>query len=75
LDEIVKLKRPSRLGVPTEKDNVGITNSSTHLTCYSTKASQFKNREVEVVDQFGQFRLSVKKPNMLCVPSYKQVIP
>jgi hypothetical protein len=27
------------------------------------------------VNQFGQFRLSLKRPDMLCVPSYKQVVP
>jgi hypothetical protein len=75
LDETVKLKKPSRLGVPTDKDNGGISNPSTHLTCYSVPARTFKNREVEVLNQFGQFRLSVKRPKMLCVPSYKQVVP
>jgi hypothetical protein len=75
LDETMSLKKPSRLGVPTDTDNGGITNSATHLTCYLAQGSQFKNREVEVVNQFGQLRLSVKKPKMLCVPSYKQVVP
>jgi hypothetical protein len=75
VDEIMKMRKPSRLGVPTDMDNGGINNSSTHLTCYSVTASGFRNREVEVVNQFGQFRLSVKRPNMLCVPSYKQVVP
>jgi hypothetical protein len=75
VDEIVRLKRPAALGVPTDVDNGGINNSLTHLTCYSVKASGFRNREVEVVNQFGQFRLSLKRPDMLCVPSYKQVVP
>jgi hypothetical protein len=76
LDETIELNRPSRLGVPTDNDNGGITNPLTHLTCYSMRAApRFKNQEVEVVDQFGQLRLSVKRPKMLCVPSYKQVVP
>jgi hypothetical protein len=75
VDEIMKMRRSSRLGVPTDLDNGGIDNSSTHLTCYLVKASGFRKREVEVVNQFGPIRLSVKKPNMLCVPSYKQVVP
>jgi len=75
VDEIVRLKRPTALGVPTDVDNGGINNSLTHLTCYSVKASGFRNREVEVENQFGQFRLSLKRPNLLCVPSYKQVVP
>jgi hypothetical protein len=74
LDETVKLKKPVRLGVPTNKDGEGITDPSTHLTCYSLKAPRFEKRDVEVENQFGQFRLTVKKPNMLCVPSNKQVV-
>jgi len=74
LDETVELKKPVRLGVPTNKDGEGISDPSTHLTCYSLKAPRFEKRDVEVENQFGQFRLTVKKPNMLCVPSSKQVV-
>jgi hypothetical protein len=74
LDETVKLKKPVRLGVPTDKNEEGIIDPSTHLTCYSVKAPRFEKRDVEVVNQFGQFRLTVKKPKMLCVPSNKQVV-
>jgi hypothetical protein len=74
LDETVGLKKPIRLGVPTDKNDEGISDPSTHLTCYSLKAPRFEKRDVEVANQFGQFRLTVKKPNMLCVPSSKQVV-
>ena len=74
LDETVELKKPVRLGVPTDKNEEGISDPSTHLTCYSVKAPRFEKRDLEVANQFGQFRLTVKKPNMLCVPSSKQVV-
>jgi hypothetical protein len=75
LDETVKLRKPVQFGVPTDKNSQGISNPLTHLTCYSVWAPRFKTQEVEVVNQFGgPFRLSVRKPDMLCVPSYKQVV-
>jgi hypothetical protein len=74
VDETVELKKPVQLGVPTDKNDEGITNPSAHLTCYSLRAPRFEKRDVEVENQFGQFRLTVRKPNMLCVPSAKQVV-
>jgi len=75
LDEIVKMKRPVGLGVPTDADSMGIIDSLAHLTCYSVKAPRFARRDVIVHDQFGQSRLTVQRPTTLCVPSYKQVLP
>ncbi len=79
----MKLKKPVYLGVPTSKDREGITNSFTHLTCYSVRApgsknalsSRFTRQEVIVTNQFKEDqRLSVRRPYRLCVPSYKQVV-
>jgi hypothetical protein len=77
LDETVELKKPVRLGAPTDKNDEGINNPSAHLTCYSLRAPKFDKRDVEVENQFSEgdpFGLTVKKPNMLCVPSDKQVV-
>jgi hypothetical protein len=77
LDETVTLTRPVRLGVPTDKNEEGITNSMTHLTCFSLLAPRFKWQDVSVENQFVDeegFGLKVRKPKMLCVPSYKMVI-
>jgi hypothetical protein len=74
LDDNVQLKRPLRLGVPTDRDFGGIKDPSAHLTCYSLRGTSFEDREVEVLNQFGRFRLSLKRPTMLCVPSTKQVV-
>jgi hypothetical protein len=70
IDEDVTLTKPVRLGVPTSVDNGGISDPSSQLTCYLVKkASNFKNRDVAIRNQFGGFMLTVRKPNMLCVPS------
>ena len=77
-NETVKLRRPVRFSVPTDKDEEGIVNSLTHMTCYSVQAPRFQKRDVEVVNQFSEngdtFRLTVRRPNLLCVPSYKECL-
>jgi hypothetical protein len=74
LEETVRLNNPVRLGVATDKNNEGVNDADSHLTCYSLRAPRFKKRDVEVENQFGQFRLTVRKPNMLCVPSENQIV-
>jgi hypothetical protein len=76
-DVTVELKKPVQLGVPTDKNGEGIFNLSAHLTCYSLRPPKFEKRDVGVMNQFSgdsEFRLTVRKPNMLCVPSNKQVV-
>lgn len=74
VDETVELKKPVRLGVPTDKNSEGILDVDSHLTCYSLNAQKFDKRDVDIQNQFGQFSLTVKRPEMLCVPSNKQVV-
>jgi len=75
LNESVQLKKPDRLGVPTGTDGKGIQNSYHHLNCYSVKAPRFKLRYVQVTNDFGTLDLTVRRPNMLCTPSLKEVVP
>ena len=70
----VTLKKPVGLGVPTDQNGGGISHPAAHLTCYSMNAPRFPKTDVEVTNQFGQFQLTVRKPNMLCVPSSKEVV-
>jgi hypothetical protein len=71
----MELKKPVQIGVPTDKNDEGITNSLTHLTCYSVRAPRVRIQEVIVTNQFRtNQRLSVRKPSMLCVPSFKQLV-
>ena len=75
IDEDVKLTKPVRLGVATSVNEGSVPNPSAQLACYLVKrASQFKKRDVDIANQFGEFSLTVRKPNMLCVPS-SQTIP
>jgi len=70
ISEDVTLTKPVRLGVPTSVDDGGIADPNSQLTCYQvTKTSKFKKRNVAIGNEFGEFTLTVKKPNMLCVPS------
>jgi len=78
ISEVVKLTRTVQLGVPTDKNEEGRYNSVTHMTCYNVQAPRFHKRDVEVENQFSEeedtFRLTVKRPYRLCVPSYKELI-
>jgi hypothetical protein len=75
-DETVKVNRVTRLGVPTDKNEEGIDNPLTHLTCYAVQAPAFEWRDVEVTNQFHPegYGLRVRRPNMLCVPSFKLLV-
>jgi len=70
INEDVTLTKPTRLGVPTSVDGGGIGDPNSQLTCYQVKkASKLKKRNVSIGNEFGEFMLTVKQPNMLCVPS------
>ena len=75
LDETVKLTRTVNLGAPTAEFYKDIINPLTHLTCYKVQAHRFVHRDVFVSNRFDAwYKLTVKRPNMLCVPSYKLVV-
>ncbi|MHC4220494.1 MAG: FG-GAP repeat domain-containing protein, partial [Planctomycetota bacterium] len=74
INDSVELKKPVRLGVPTGIEGKGILNSYHHLNCYSLKAPRFKPRFVQMKTDFGALDLAVRKPNMLCTPSLKEVV-
>jgi len=74
LDETVLLKKSMRLGVPTNRSGSGIRNPFHHLNCYSLKPPKFKKVNIQVKNAFGQLDLTVRRPNLLCTPSEKEVI-
>jgi len=74
MDDDVELKKPVRLGVPTQRSPVATTNSFHHLTCYTLKAPKFQKRNIQMTSAFGALDLTVKKPDMLCAPSLKHVV-
>jgi hypothetical protein len=74
LDETVLLKKSKRLGVPTNRSGSGIRNPFHHLNCYSLKPPKFKKVNIQVKNAFGTLDLTVRRPNLLCTPSEKEVV-
>ena len=74
LDETVLLKKSRRLGVPTYRSGSGIRNPFHHLNCYSLKPPKFKKVNIQVKNAFGTLDLTVRRPNLLCTPSEKEVV-
>jgi hypothetical protein len=74
LDETVLLKKSMRLGVPTNLSGSDIRNPFHHLNCYSLKPPKFKKVKIEVKNAFGSYGLTVRRPNMLCTPSEKEIV-
>jgi hypothetical protein len=78
IDRDVKLTQPSRFGTPVKDKTVPPSeyiNEEAKLTCYPVrKFGRFKKRDVYIQNDFGQQRLTVRKPQLLCVPSVEPVI-
>jgi hypothetical protein len=62
--------KPVLLCNPTRKNDEEIQDSTAHLVCYQTR-DRGERRDVLVRNQFGDQRLVVAKPGLLCVPSEK----
>jgi hypothetical protein len=78
IDRDVKLTQPLRFGTPV-KDKTSppsdYFNEEAKLTCYPVrKFGKFEKRDVSIQNEFGQQRLTVRKPQFLCVPSVEPVI-
>jgi hypothetical protein len=74
VDETVLLKRTMNLGVPTNRSGKGVQNPFHHLNCYTLKAPRFKPVNIQAKDGFGTFDLTLRRPNLLCTPSEKEVV-
>ena len=74
--KVFKVKKPTRLCTPVDKEGEGIIDPTAHLMCYKVKRvkGQPKHEKVKgihVNNQFGPRQLDTKKPKELCVPSVK----
>jgi hypothetical protein len=68
----VKVKAPTRLCVPTDKNGEGINDQDTHLMCYSVRPDpKTRTQGVQATDQFGEAVLDLKKEVELCLSSVK----
>lgn len=74
--ERTKVIKPIALCAPVAKNGLQISDSVTHLTCYSIQDVSRKvkgsGRLVVVRNQFGVEVLTVLQPQSLCVPSLKK---
>ena len=69
--------RPVRLCNPVDKNGEGIVNREGHLLCYYFDLQNMpgaKGRTVLAVNQFGETKMVVAKPNVICVPSFKKIL-
>jgi hypothetical protein len=70
-----KILRVIRLCNPVRKNNEPVRRAKSHLVCYSiTDAQAFRPLAVRVRNQFGQAALRVRRPETLCLPSFKEVV-
>jgi hypothetical protein len=68
--------RPDLLCNPASKNESKVRNLRGHLLCYATRvAGTFPTRTVSVANQFGTVRLTLTRPNSLCLPSGKSIRP
>ncbi len=69
--------KPFRLCNPVDKNGEGILNREGHLVCYTFDPQKFpdaKDHTVETQNQFGNTKMQVAKPDIICVPSFKREV-
>jgi hypothetical protein len=70
-----KVIRVIRLCNPVRKNNEPVRRAKSHLVCYSIEDAQaFRPLAVRVRNQFGVAALRIRRPETLCLPSFKQVV-
>jgi hypothetical protein len=69
-----KVVRVVRLCNPVRKNNEVVRRPQAHLVCYSISEAPFQPLAVTVRNQFGVAGLRVRRPQMLCLPSFKKLV-
>jgi hypothetical protein len=72
--ESTTVLKPQLFCNPVSKNGEPLVSPATHLKCYRIKPQKFE-RSVVVFNQFGQENVTVKNPNLLCLPSEKEEPP
>jgi hypothetical protein len=71
-----KVVVPRLLCAPVSKNGAVLADTRSHLVCYAIQGQQVPvNKRVEIVNQFGKLQFDVGIANLLCVPSFKRVLP
>ena len=68
------VQTPFRFCNPVDKDGGGILDPTAHLNCYTIfdqGGPPFRHRKVTVSNQFGEQKLTLVRPESLCVPAEK----
>jgi hypothetical protein len=60
---------PRRLCLPSDKNDEGIVDATSHLTGYPTRGAFRRLRNQVIHDQFGALRLDLLRPDFLLVPT------
>ena len=72
--ERVAVGAPMFLCAPTAKNGAEPRDERTHYLCYQDKGVRTPNKGALLTNQFGELRVRVTTPAMLCVPSLKRLI-
>jgi hypothetical protein len=59
---------------PANKNGEGIIDPTAHLNCYKIRESGFQQRDVVLTNQFGEQRVTVLRPESLCLPAVKDLV-
>ena len=69
--------RPKSLGPPSNKNAEGVVDPATHVMVYSLKnqsPKHIKRTAIRVTNQLGEIHVNTKKPDLLLVPSGKNLL-
>lgn len=67
--------KPYRFCNPVDKNGEGVSDPTAHLMCYRLKEPVPPPKLVIVRNQFGEQTLAVLKPETLCTPAEKDLVP
>lgn len=70
----VGVRAARTLCAPVDKNGEGTIFEDFHLVCYDLQTKNSPDVNVSVKNQFGEQQLRVKRRDVLCVPSTKEVI-
>jgi hypothetical protein len=74
-DEVMTVKKTQELGVPSNENGEGsIMYPTAHLTCYSIIPPRFPKTDIETLNRYGQWELTLRRPHRLCMPATKTLL-
>jgi hypothetical protein len=68
-----KVLKPVYLCAPVTKNNIAMRDKVTHLLCYEKEGGKPADKKAIITNQFGKIEVAVGAPELLCVPSLKQI--